>query len=168
MKSPHNICRNCWDRLHPGQEPILAHPDPTEICCFCQGSAGDGIYTRDEIEIIKCDCNTDLDRWSAEGVMEWVLGKEIGKTHTDAYRYYRKVDHKPMMMESDWRPSDLKTGQIWMVVEKMRERGWMFKLVQWKDCYTAWFERPGRHEWQMGDTPATAILKAAKATEEKP
>ncbi len=55
----HNICRKCWDKLNPNREPVLAHPDPDEICCFCGGKAGDGIYTRREPVKVRCKCEGD-------------------------------------------------------------------------------------------------------------
>ncbi len=54
---PHSICRKCWDKLNPAKDPVLCFPNPTEICCFCGGKAGDGIYTKQEPTKIKCKCS---------------------------------------------------------------------------------------------------------------
>ena len=69
-----------------------------------------------------------------------------------------------------WLPDNKTTGQIWRVVDKMRELEWWLELRQ--NMMGVWFASfnrmppfngcPGE---AYGDDPCIAILKAAKETE---
>ena len=67
----------------------------------------------------------------------------------------------------DWTPDKSETGQIWMLVEKMRELGWLLDFVQWNDHYSARFTKMGigLKQYLKDTNPCLAILKAARATE---
>lgn len=100
----------------------------------------------------------ELRRWAAEDL--------LGLTLKD--NNYMVPDEKPghwrvLFLKPDFRPDDPATGQIWLVVEAMRELGWVLCL----NGYTAWFMRPTC--FTMPPTTEThvnicrAILRAAKA-----
>lgn len=57
----------------------------------------------------------DLDRWLAEKCMVWNLDPATN-LYCDGL--------KPVIAMQIWRPTDPATGQIWLCVERMRERGW--------------------------------------------
>lgn len=61
----------------------------------------------------------DLDRWLATELMGWVLDPAT-KLYCDGL--------KPVIAQQIWHPFDPKTGQIWLCVERMRERGWWLIL----------------------------------------
>ena len=70
-----------------------------------------------------------------------------------------------------WQPDNPSTGQIWLLVEKMREDGWNL-LLHNDTCstrYRAEFDGLGNKSARTGfDTnPCLAILLAARATEGK-
>ena len=88
-----------------------------------------------------------------------------------------EVDYA-VCLTKDWRPDDLTTGQIWLVIERMREKGYTLRLDMWGK----WGGHPGRctAEFKFGGfqgkgtglaehqfNPALAILKAARATEKQ-
>ena len=72
-----------------------------------------------------------------------------------------------------WAPDDPTTGQIWIVVQRMRELGWHMNLhehplmAEAKNKWSASFRNIDTRDYfeKYAQTPCLAILKAAKATE---
>lgn len=119
----------------------------------------------------------ELDRWATERVMGWHEG--YASSIPDWPKQWLNKDNNPtgftvylnsMKAEKVWQPSNPATGQIWMVVEKMRELlGWNFNL-NWQGhpgitIAIAQFHKfdTGTLEHRQGydDNPCIAILKAA-------
>lgn len=40
------MCRACWDRRHPGREPVRLIEPEAEVCCECGTLTEDAIYIR--------------------------------------------------------------------------------------------------------------------------
>lgn len=121
----------------------------------------------------------ELREWSA-GVMGW-------KTATVKVMDSRDVDNAwaeqvgPENIiyhwKKHWLPDNPSTGQIWLLVEKMRELGWCLALEDFGGSPDRWrakfargyetsLEKPN-HIAAFNDNPCHAILLAARATEIK-
>lgn len=98
----------------------------------------------------------DLNKWSAEVVMGFT------KTYLpfDKENYWFEKDGEIVYYKSEWHPlTDL--NQAFMVVEKMRKKGWIFNLEIDKNTCVASFGNGTT--FAKSKDPATAILKAAYA-----
>jgi len=109
----------------------------------------------------------ELVRWSAEVLMGWTY-LDMGNDIDLPFWYPIGINVK------SWNPLDKSNGQIWDVVEKMRELGFIQFQIYWnrylnnhQGSYGAHF---GKSPNEMGDgkdpNPAQAILKAAWAAVE--
>ena len=50
----HNICEQCWRKLHPAMTPIR-YPYPTiAVCCLCRTKNADGIYLHHDGNLLPC------------------------------------------------------------------------------------------------------------------
>jgi hypothetical protein len=108
----------------------------------------------------------DLRRWSAEDLMGFV-------TDPDAYAIWIRPDGSSLF-KNEWCPDDESTGQIWMIIKKMRETlpddsdGFNFNL-NWQahkgiTVCLAQFHKidPFIHGQGDDDNPCVATLIAAK------
>lgn len=49
-----SLCRRCWDRLHPGREPVHAiGAHRPKFCALCEGITRDGILVRMTTEKVR-------------------------------------------------------------------------------------------------------------------
>lgn len=121
---------------------------------------------------------TELRRFSAEKVMGWYIVYAEDNRQQNYYSHPGKLYDEFHINVTDWLPDLPSTGQIWLVVEKMRELGWYrFNLLTALDYntepplpygYEAGFSKGNC--WILGydPNPCIAILKAARgATEGK-
>lgn len=101
--------------------------------------------------------------------------KEIQELRDWSARKMGWVDVKAnfKVFYNQWLPDRPESGQIWMLVERMRELGWYFVIGnQGSRCrsrgYIAEFWNPVTTTVKriFDDNPCLAILKAAKATED--
>jgi len=120
----------------------------------------------------------ELRQWAAEELMEWFYNPTTDE-------YFTKTGSKPALPYINdgqsrrmisWRPDEPETGQIWMVVEKLRERGFYINHVNGLTHHSVFFLKyvetqmsPSMgHFNRAGETvsdtnPCYAILKAAWA-----
>ena len=115
-----------------------------------------------------------LRRWSAEDLMGFHLSED-GYPYEDSFvsklrSAYLDSNNRLKWFEENWRPDDPDTGQIWMVVERMRKLGWlMIEFEQHPTYYEVGFAKDtGGGDttklYEAKDTePCHAILKAAQA-----
>lgn len=77
---------------------------------------------------------TDLRDWLATEVMGWTFIPE----HNEDVGEYGVIHHlnahwkkkgELIYFDGEWRPNDPKTGQVWLLVERMRELGWRLMLT---------------------------------------
>ena len=123
----------------------------------------------------------ELRRWSAEDLMGWFPRyAEDNRCYDYYYMPYESRDNRYGMQITSWLPDCPESGQIWMVVEKMRELredgsdGFNFNF-NWQGhkgitIALAQFHRIcGKMEFGSGadDNPCLAILKAAHAAKEE-
>jgi len=50
----HNICLECWTKLHPGMAPIRLTYLTTEVCCFCGTKNAGSIYLHHDGLLLPC------------------------------------------------------------------------------------------------------------------
>ena len=124
----------------------------------------------------------ELRDWSA-GLMGWHREHRSGLwTVTECYAgecdiwidqngvQQAKAEDDGYVFGQFWQPYSKETGQIWLVVERMRELGWEFHLSCYGDgSYSASFnqiygECPRNAYIESKTAPCHAILLAAKAT----
>lgn len=113
--------------------------------------------------------DTELDKWAAEVVMEW--SEIIPQIHAPMVYYGKFSDDVPTcsctVVKDQWHPTrDL--NQAFMVVEKMRERGWKLMFDYTDKAYATFYrEVPpemGNNKAAAEDpNPCVAFLKAAYA-----
>ena len=110
----------------------------------------------------------ELRRWSAEDLM----GCKVTFLPFDPGNYWYEKDGEVKYWQHEWKPDRPESGQIWMVIEKMRELGWWLDLTTNDkdeiDTY-AEFKQSGRYRnsGRHSDDPCLAILKAAHAAKEE-
>ncbi len=56
----HNICAACWNLAQPGREPTTLLGPEREMCCFCQRINTDGIYMRQDPQLVACKGRTQF------------------------------------------------------------------------------------------------------------
>jgi hypothetical protein len=57
----HPICERCWAELHPDRQPVaMGSPEP-EDCCYCGGPTVDGIYIREDPNMLPAHTEHDDD-----------------------------------------------------------------------------------------------------------
>lgn len=123
----------------------------------------------------------ELVRWSAEGLMGWHI--KVCNYHINSKpaktEYFYNWFNKRIIKVKDWHPDDPKspTEQILMVIEKMREKGWFFKLedvaiIENGEIWIARFTKAkaptftlseGDYGVSKGKDPCLATLRAAHA-----
>ena len=107
----------------------------------------------------------ELREWSALK-MEWVESTPFGMEWMGP-----ELDKLYGIDKTDWLPDRPESGQIWMLVERMRELGYEVKLVTGligqKPHYLCqmWSSMDNEIE-EFDPNPCLAILKAAKVTEQ--
>lgn len=105
----------------------------------------------------------ELREWSAESVMGWVehLTPIMGD-HPLAIAW--NMNNGRLMAQNDWRP-DTDLNQCFMVVERMRELGFMLYLIGpvWEAKFIQLGDYRKDGSVEHSETPALAILLAAKA-----
>jgi len=53
IQQRHNICEQCWRKLHPAMGPVRHRPS-THVCCFCGRENTDGIYIHHDGDLLPC------------------------------------------------------------------------------------------------------------------
>ena len=108
-----------------------------------------------------------------EEMREWAAKKMGWHEHNDIWWISNDYQtHLSVAMDVfTWRPDNPTTGQIWMLVEKMRELGLYLTIYTDINSYTAVFrtvDSSGRF-WSapLEINPCHAIILSAMATEEK-
>jgi len=102
---------------------------------------------------------------------DWAARKMGYYTDPDANAVWVTSEHT-RMFKDNWQPDNPQTGQIWMLVEKMREEGWYLTLEYLTTgliqagfiCKKMLPNRPQR-VLEYDHDQCLAILKAARATE---
>ena len=51
-KWTHNICVPCWNSKNPDRLAVSINNSPDDICCYCGERNNDGIYVRDDPEVV--------------------------------------------------------------------------------------------------------------------
>lgn len=112
--------------------------------------------TTDEIQ--------ELRDWAARK-MGWIPDT-TNRYYINLHGPYNNIQVKIDVLS--WLPDNPATGQIWMLVEKLRDEGWEFRLENC-DSYLAQFVRVANDKLvsfdEINPNPCLAILKAARATE---
>ena len=122
----------------------------------------------------------ELRDWSARK-MGWERGpyvRQISRNHINPVAedaYFNKQGGFVCYVK-DWLPDRPESGQIWMLVDRMRDLGWGLNYQVYQDYYVAYFQPLVRPSSELGASynvkaivgiePCLAILKAARATEE--
>ena len=105
----------------------------------------------------------ELRGWSA-GLMGW-------RDHNRTTLIWINPDTHFVIAKSKWCPNDPTTGQIWMVVDRMRELGAYLRGLMYSPYTQKWTAMFTDVDSELGtavdDNPCLAILKAAKATEDQ-
>jgi len=112
-----------------------------------------------------------LRRWSAEDLMGWYRRSD----NPEGYYYSCQTGYREGKVRN-WTPDSRCTGQIWLVVERMRELGWSFSVffVKPDQKYVAEFYREPcqstfvfpqpngpNYGWGSNSNPCHAILLSA-------
>lgn len=159
-----------------------------EINILTEENSGDGEQMTAE----------ELDKWAATEVMGWKWHELYNCYYLKSPKYKTisilgiKTNEIPdpssntggtlvIVGRDDWHPSDPATGQIWLVVERLRELGWDFACLvliapreKGSDYYCSFEigsrsseEKPGPKFQAKDPNPCVAILRAARAAMKK-
>lgn len=118
----------------------------------------------------------ELDRWSTK-LMGWIEGTDFTIEKYGPEGQFTGIwisSPNPPIAEVIWHPSDPATGQIWLVVEKMRELGYVFSLDWGHEsipgcsnmCRARFLRLEDKFRASDDPDPCAAILKAANAAVE--
>lgn len=121
----------------------------------------------------------ELDRWSAESLMGWTWQPAMASERRTGQWFDKDfpvfvISRDTAYPVEEWHPSNPKTGQIWMVVDKMQEMEWTLRGLSYNPFNKKWtclffkFTEDGDFSaYDIAETPCIAILKAAKAAKEE-